>query len=167
MAEIRRAKASDAQAILEFCKAVGGESDNLTFDGRGLPVTLEQETEFLKAMEEPDKQFFFVAWEDGEIVGTCSYAGFTRERLAHRGEIAISVRKALWGRHIGSQLMETALAMAKDIAGAEIISLEVRSDNKRAIALYEKFGFEKIGCFKGFLKIQGQWVDCDLMNLYL
>ena len=50
---------------------------------------------------------------------------------------------------------------------SEIIFLEVRSDNEQAIALYKKFGFEKIGEFKGFFKINGKNIDFHLMNLYL
>ena len=49
--------------------------------------------------------------------------------------------------------METIIDFAKNTAKIEIISLEVRSDNKRAIALYKKFGFETVGTFCGFMKI--------------
>ena len=51
--------------------------------------------------------------------------------------------------------------------GLEIIELEVRSDNPRAIRLYEKFGFVRIGHYPGFFKIGGEYFDCELMNLYL
>ena len=37
----------------------------------------------------------------------------------------------------------------------------------RAIALYEKFGFQKIGHFPDFFRIHGESVDFELMNLYL
>ena len=59
------------------------------------------------------------------------------------------------------------ISFARDVAKVEIISLEVRSDNKRAIALYQKFGFETIGTFPGFLKIHGEDVSCDIMRLQL
>ena len=75
--------------------------------------------------------------------------------------------KEEWGNGIGSKLMLFVIDFAKDVAHAEIVSLEVRSDNERAIKLYEKYGFEKIGTFKGFFKIDGEKVDFDLMNLYL
>ncbi|HAY19865.1 MAG TPA: GNAT family N-acetyltransferase, partial [Clostridiales bacterium] len=41
--------------------------------------------------------------------------------------------------------MQELIDFAKNSGGAKIISLEVRSDNRRAVALYEKFGFETIG----------------------
>ena len=47
------------------------------------------------------------------------------------------------------------------------LTLEVRKSNAAAIGLYEKYGFEKTGHFKGFFKIDGQYVDFDLMNLML
>ena len=63
--------------------------------------------------------------------------------------------------------MEEIIHFAKYTAKAEIISLEVRSDNERAIALYKKFGFETFGTFKGFMKIEGEYIDCDMMRLCL
>ena len=167
MLEIRQATTKDAQAVLDFCKLVGGESDNLTYDGKGLPFTPEEEAAYLASMEASDHNFFLIAWEQGQIVGTCSYSGYANERLAHRGELGIAVRKSMWGRQVGSRLMEEIIGLARNNAHAEILSLEVRSDNLRAIALYQKYGFEKIGQFKGYLKINGELVDFDLMNLYL
>ena len=51
--------------------------------------------------------------------------------------------------------------------GFEQLNLEVRSDNIRAIRLYEKYGFRKLCVFPGFFKIDGQYIDFDLMNLEL
>lgn len=63
--------------------------------------------------------------------------------------------------------MQTLLDFAKTTAKSEIVELEVRSDNVNAIKLYEKFGFEKIGVFKGFFKIDGKLIDFDLMEKIL
>ena len=109
----------------------------------------------------------FIARENGKIVGNAHFTGMTQERLKHRGTVGISVLKAEWGKGIGSRLMEAVMDFARNTAHIEIITLEVRSDNLRAIDLYKKFGFEKIGHFKGFLKIDGEYADFDLMNLYL
>ena len=167
MIEIRKAVASDAEKILEYCKAVGSESDNLTFGAEGVSVSLEKEREYLEDIFNSDKQLYLVAVDNDEIVGTAVFSSFTKARLAHRAEISISVRKAKWGKHIATRFMDQIIAFAKNVAGTEIISLEVRSDNERAVALYKKFGFTKVGTFDGFMKIGGTYVSCDIMRLDL
>lgn len=164
---IEKAKAADAEAILEFCKKCGSETDNLSFGMEGLPVSIEKEAAFLESVENSDTAVFFVARAGTEIVGTANYSAFTKKRMAHRGEFGISVRKAFWNQGIGSGLLERILDFAKNTAGSEIVSLEVRSDNSAAIHLYEKFGFEKIGTFRGYFKIDGVPVDFDIMQLFL
>ena len=62
--------------------------------------------------------------------------------------------------------METILTFARE-NGFEQLNLEVRSSNARAIHLYEKFGFRKLCTFPHFFKINGEYVDFDLMNLEL
>lgn len=163
---IERAAPEDAEEILAYLRTVGGETDNLSFGSEGLPFTVEEEREFLQ-MQNTMHSAMFVAKRNGRIVGDASFSGTLRDRMRHRGSLSIAVLKAEWGKGIGAMLLEQIIAFARDTAHAEIISLEVRSDNERAIRLYQKFGFEKIGCFKGFFKINGQYVDFDLMNLYL
>ena len=63
-------------------------------------------------------------------------------------------------------LTEAILAFAKE-NGFEQLNLEVRSDNARAIRLYEKYGFRKLCMFPRFFKINGEYIDFDLMNLEL
>ena len=167
MIKIRRAVASDAEDILAYCKAVGAESDNLTFGAEGVSITPEKERDYLEGILHSDKQLYLVAVDHNEIVGTAVFSGFTKARLSHRAEISISVRKAMWGNHIGTRFMEQIIDFAKNTAGTEIISLEVRSDNERAIGLYKRFGFEKVGTFNGYMKINGTNVNCDIMRLSL
>ena len=165
--EIRKATAADAEKVLDYCKIIGSESDNLTFGAEGVPFSTESEAEYLERLYNSEKQLYLVAVCDGEIVGSCTFSAYERERLCHRGEMSISVKKSMWGNHIGTLLMEKMLDFAKNTAKAEIISLEVRSDNESAISLYRKFGFETVGTFKGFMKIRGEYVDCDIMWLNL
>lgn len=167
MLRIEKATALDAEKVLEYCKIIGGESDNLTFGTEGVPMTVEAEREYFERVSKSNRQVYLVAKIDGNVVGTATLACFERPRLAHRAEISISVRKDYWGNGIGTKLMQELIDFAKNSAGAEIISLEVRSDNRRAVALYEKFGFETIGRFPGFMKINGEDVSCDIMRLHL
>lgn len=164
---IRRAQVEDANAILELSKILGSETDNLSFDETGIPVTIERERNYISSISNSEKDIFLVAFKNEELVGTANYTTFVKKRMSHRGEIGISVRKSAWGLGIGSMLMEKLLDFAKNTAKADIVSLEVRSDNERAINLYKKFGFEKIGCFKGYFKIDEEFVDFDMMEKIL
>lgn len=164
---IEKARPEDAAELLTLLSTIGGESDNLTFGSEGLPITAEEEVAYLRSLEHSTSSVMFVAKKDGRIVGNASFNGMTRERLKHRGEFGISVSKSEWGHGVGSKLLEAVIDFARNTAHAEIISLEVRQDNVRAIRLYEKYGFEKIGSFPGFFKINGEYIDFDLMNLYL
>ena len=164
---ITKAVPDDAEEILECLKIIGGESDNLTFGAEGLPFSVEDERQYLAYLQDSTSSVMYVAKVDGKIVGTASFDGYPRERMKHRGGISVALVKSQWGKGIGSMMMEKLIAFAKEEAKAEIISLEVRSDNAAAIHLYEKYGFENIGTFKGFFKIHGEYVDCELMNLYL
>lgn len=162
---IEKARPGDAAALLEYLKAVGGESDNLTFGAEGIPATLEEEETFLQKQAAQTRNVMLLAQENGEIVGDGHIEAFSR-RMSHRAGLGITVRKRAWGRGIGSALMERLIAHARE-QKIEIIELQVRSDNARAIRLYQKFGFVKIGHYPGFLKVNGADADCDLMNLYL
>ena len=63
-------------------------------------------------------------------------------------------------------MMRRLIAFAKE-SGAEVISLEVRSDNERAKALYRKFGFTRYGVYEKFFKLGDAYFSADYMNLYL
>ena len=62
--------------------------------------------------------------------------------------------------------MEALLAFARK-NGLEQLELEVRSDNGRAIRLYERFGFRRIGTIPAFLKVNGEVFASDYMVLPL
>jgi len=162
---IQKAQPEDAAALIEYLKAIGGETDNLTFGAEGIPMTEEKESAFLRENSANPRNLMLLAKEEGRIIGDAHIEAFSR-RMSHRAGLGVTVRKAAWGRGVGTALMERLIAHARE-QKIEIIELQVRSDNARAIRLYEKFGFVKIGCYPGFLKVDGVNVDCDLMNLCL
>ena len=65
-------------------------------------------------------------------------------KYRHRAMMGISLLKEYWGCGLGSFLMQIAVEQAAT-NGFEQLELGVFEDNARAIALYEKFGFEKYG----------------------
>lgn len=162
---IREALAKDAEKLIAYTKIVGGETDNLTFGETGFPATLEQEENFLKSVNDDKTSVHLIACKDGEIVGDGSISGLPR-RMCHRAELGITVRKKYWGQGIGSLLMKELIRFAKE-NGIEIINLDVRSDNINAIHLYEKFGFKHIGTSPAYFKIDGKYVEFEVMYLDL
>lgn len=162
---IRKATSDDASGMLAYLKKLGGESDNLTFGAEGLGIDAVSEAEFLEKRVDSSDCVTFVAERDGRIVGDASIDRL-RSRMSHRGSFGIGVLRESWGCGIGSALTEHVIAFARE-NGFEQIELEVRCDNIRAIRLYEKYGFKKIGEYPRFFKIDGKYVDFDLMILFL
>ena len=151
---IENARPEDAAAILEYLKIVGGETDNLNMGAEGIPITVEVEEAFLRSM-----------LDSCEIIGIANVSRLKR-RMSHRASIGISVRQCAWHSGVGTALMEALLAFARK-NGIEQLELEVRSDNGRAIRLYERFGFTRIGTIPAFLKVNGEDFASDYMVLPL
>ncbi len=163
----REAEPSDAGKFLEYCKKVGAETDNLTFGAEGIPFSISQEADFIRKFAGNPDSVMIVAFDEGELIGTGAVSVISgKPRFSHRREIALSVRKDYWGKGIGTGIMNLLIDFCKK-SGAEAVELQVRSDNEAAIALYKKFGFEKIGQNEKFFKINGEFFAADYMNLYL
>lgn len=162
---IEKAIPSDAAKLLKYLKQVGGETDNLTFGPEGMPFSVEAEAEFISSMENSIDNIMLLAKSDDKIVGCASLNRLPR-RMKHRGDFAISVAKDYWNKGIGSQLLNNIIAFAKE-NDFEVIDLQVRGDNKSAIHLYEKHGFEKIGEHPAFFKIDDENISFYIMCLEL
>ena len=162
---IERAQPEEAAALLDYLKIIGGETDNLSFGAEGVPLSLEAEQDYLRSQCGSTDHAQYFAKVDGEIIGTASL-NRRSNRMSHRGVFGISLKKAWWGCGAASALMEAILAFARENS-FEQLNLEVRSDNARAIKLYEKYGFQKLCTFPNFFKINGELIDFDLMNLEL
>ena len=164
---LREAVPDDAPKVLAYLNKVGGESDNLLFGENGFPMSEDQERAFLERQQRAERSIMLAGFVGEEVVSISSVNALTaRERVAHRAGAAISVGKAYWGQGVGRKAMETLIDFAKS-CGLEVLQLEVRSDNAPAIALYEKVGFEKMGLYKNFMKVNGLSFDAWYMNLYL
>lgn len=164
---LREAEGGDAAQVLEFLNRVGGESDNLLFGENGFPMAEDRERAFLELQRRAEKSLLLAGFVGDELVSISSVDALTaRERVAHRASVSITVGKAYWNQGVGRRAMETLIDFAKS-CGLEVLQLEVRADNAPAIALYEKVGFQKMGLYKKFMKVNGRDFDAWYMNLYL
>lgn len=164
--QIREVQVSDAKKIIEYTKIVGGETDNLLFGKEGIGLTVEAEEDFITSINNSDRQLMIAAIHEDDIIGVANLSGYNNQRIAHQARLAISVRKDFWGQGVSQKLMQALVDHAK-ANNIEVVTLEVYADNIRAQKLYKKFGFEKIGVFKKFAKVNNEYKDAVLMNLYL
>ncbi|MBE6644962.1 MAG: GNAT family N-acetyltransferase [Ruminococcaceae bacterium] len=162
--EYREAVCEDAELMLEHLNTVGGETDNLSYGKNTFLISAEKEAKFIDKFLRSGKDAMFVALCDGKIVGNAIVEHNKILRYSHRAEISLTVLREYWGRGIGSHLMQMMIDFARG-AGIEILYLEVRADNNRALSVYRKFGFESIGIYKNFFKIGAEYFDACLMTL--
>ena len=164
---LREGEGADAAQVLSYLNRVGGESDNLLFGKDGFPLPVEREAAFLERQHQEARSILVLGFAGEELVCVASCDALTaRERVAHRASVSLTVARDYWGQGIGRGVMEALIAFARQ-AGLEVLQLEVRADNERAVALYERLGFEKMGLYKKFMKVDGRDFDAWYMNLYL
>ena len=128
-------------------------------------MTMEREISVIREMQESERDLMLVATMDGTHIGNASFNSSGRfQRLAHRCGVAIALYREYWGRGIGEQMMRVLLAEAKK-AGYEQAELEVVADNKAAVALYEKIGFQTHGHLPRYMKYKdGSYADALWMT---
>ncbi len=163
----RNAEVTDAEKMIEYLNAVGGESDNLLFGKDEFHLTLEQEKAYLSNAKNDPNMLMLLGFIDDKLISTTHISNSNRARIAHNAEIAISVKKEYWNMGIGSAAMNEIITYAKNTKTIKTICLGVRSGNDNAIKLYEKFGFEKIGVHKNYINVNCKYYDEILMDLYL
>lgn len=163
--EIRETLPEDAEKVIAYIKKIGGETDYLTFGEEGLPITLEEEKEYLRQVQADRGSVYYSAWRGEKMIGAGSLSGLLR-RMSHRGEAAVSVIKDEWNQGIGSMLLEKLIAYARENE-IEFLDLTVRRDHASAIRLYEKCGFQRVGTIPAYFKIEDRYYDAVAMYLDL
>lgn len=86
----------------------------------------------------------FVAEKDGRLVGFITVLFPKFRKLRRNAYLTLSVLKSERGKGIGTRLIGTAEAFAKE-RGARRLELDVFAKNEDAVRLYERLGFEHEG----------------------
>lgn len=88
-----------------------------------------------------------VAADADGVAGYALVTGRKGGRRARLYSIAVSRRRA--GRGVGRALLKAVHGRALE-EGYEALRLEVREDNRRAIALYERLGYRRFGRYEHY-----------------
>jgi ribosomal protein S18 acetylase RimI-like enzyme len=114
--------------------------------------------------EHLDTRAWFGAFADNALVGinafsTESYSKKTAH-VAHLG--AMYVRGAARGSGAADALMKNFVEYAKGRAGQIVLTVE--AENRRAVKLYERHGFEVVGRLPASIRVDGK--DYDELSMH-
>ena len=122
----------------------------------------EEESIKEKIINRGKNQYWYVAEENGKVIGLGILMNHGNLRKKHVGVITLMVNSDYQNKGVGSLLMDKLINLSESI---NIIRLElcVFRDNYKAINLYKKFGFKEEGIkVKSALK-NGEYIDEIMM----
>jgi RimJ/RimL family protein N-acetyltransferase len=121
-------------------------------------ISLEDELEILKKLNDDDVVFAIVEKETNKAIGNCGFRNIDNvHRKAHFG-IFIG-EKTFWNQGIGLEATQLCLDFGFNVLNLHSIELEVADYNKRAIRCYEKAGFKPAGCRRESIFHAGEYHD--------
>lgn len=130
MLEIRRMSIEDLDQVMEI------ERDSFS-----VPWTRQ---DFIESIEKPTA-LYLVAVSEQQVIGYCGLWGVIDEGQINN----VAVRKEYRGQNIGTKLLE-ALFEEGTKEGLGAYTLEVRTGNSPAIALYKRLDFKEAGIRKNY-----------------
>lgn len=155
---VRPATGDDLAAALDVLAAVAEERIHV---GTEPPIDRDRRLRKWREMLDHPKETMFVAAVGSRIVGNAGV------EWAGASEIGMAILPEWRGRGVGSALLDAAITWAEE-HGSHKMELRVWPHNERALALYEKFGFEREGYLKRHYRRQnGEIWDCIIMGLQL
>jgi putative acetyltransferase len=154
---VRRAEPDDFDAFWRIYK------EESVYSGT-LQTPLPSRDSWRKRLAEPvEGDYILAACVNGEVVGNAGLHHSKQARRAHAMHLGMTVRDDLQGKGVGTALMQALVDLADNWLNVFRLELTVFVDNKRAIALYRKFGFEIEGTHKAYALRAGRYVDVHAM----
>jgi RimJ/RimL family protein N-acetyltransferase len=162
---VRRAEPNDAQGLKELGDAVGSEPEGWLVTTNGWREASD-ERRYLRAIRRYPNAAVFVADDEGVIVGRLSIARDQHPASRHVADLGLMVAQSHRRRGIGTALLQAAVDWGEE-TGVRKLELHVFPWNAAAIALYEKFGFEREGYRKEHYRRGDEYVDAILMAYWV
>lgn len=159
---LRTPRWEDLNDLLELINSLVDERAKIMMDQR---TTREEEAEWLGrklALIDRDEVFCVVAEVDGKVVAN-SEVSRKKGSQKHVGELGIAIMNGYRDLGIGTEMMRTLIAWARDM-GLELLVLSVFSSNERAFHVYKKAGFREMGRIPRGLFKDGKYEDYIIMS---
>ncbi|HOQ08844.1 MAG TPA: GNAT family protein [Syntrophomonadaceae bacterium] len=137
---VRPASPEDAVSWLQYLRQVGDETDFLAFCSEQVTLTTHEARRYLDYVSRRHDNLFLLAADTTRIIGSLNFQRGRWPFTRHQGEFGISVLAEFWGYGLARRMMEIMMQWARS-NDIKKINLKVRTDNIRAIKLYQSMGF--------------------------
>ncbi len=155
---IRPVDLDDARAIIHLQQDIDTESDFMLFGKDERKMSVQSIRKRIGEWKKSDNSRMFVGILNGEFAGFVALVTGPSPRASHRASIVIGVRKAYYGKSVGTSLMTKAEAWAHEV-GISRLELTVIENNEPALALYKKLGYNVEGTRSNSLLINGDYIN--------
>ena len=119
-----------------------------------ITLTGDEEARYLERVALSAGSLMISAFVGGELAANAGFdpvAGVSK--CSHRAELGISVKARYRSLGIGTAVVSALIEQAR-AAGYELLELSVVEENVRALALYDKLGFERCGRIERVFKLR-------------
>jgi L-amino acid N-acyltransferase YncA len=160
---VRKVSEGDAEAVANLLNGIVKEKE---FSALNRLFTIEDEVGFFKSLGE--REAVFVASVEGRVVGFLSLEIYHKAlgSTGHVASVGTFVGKDFREKGVGSVLLENTIDFARE-NGYEKVVAEIRKKNILGLGLYRKYGFEEVGVFKNQVKINGEYDDIIVTEMFL
>lgn len=119
-----------------------------------------------------ERDFYDPAWAytyllvaEREVAGVLQFHELPDPDYKSAG-IDITLREAYQERGLGAKALKRLIRYLIDVRGHHRVTIDPAASNARAIHVYEKVGFRRVGVMRRYERgIDGQWHDGLLMDL--
>ena len=122
-------------------------------------ITEEQQLRWYESVCRGERGYCWFVESEGQPVGYASLVHAERAEDTYEFGLYIGNQQFIGGGY-GSAILFNILEYGFTKLNAHKIICEVLSFNVPAIALYERFGLQKQGYFRGYLKRENERIDC-------
>ena len=116
-----------------------------------------------RSQEIPENLYSLVAVENDKIIGQIGFEVNSNPRRKHVANFGMVVAESCRGKGVGSSLLEAMLDVCERWLAVRRIELEVYTENRSAIRLYEKYGFCIEGTAREYAFRDGAFADVHFM----
>ena len=154
MVKIKILDKSYSQSFLGMLYQLDQETDYMLYEPDERNTTLED----IEDRIEQSNKTTWIAIENNYVVGFMSVKRGPLRRNKHKAYIVTGILDKYHGKGIGSQFLDTLDSWAVE-EELKRLELTVMRHNEKAIALYEKCGYEMEGVKINSLFVRGEFID--------